>query len=183
MGKIKTLPEEIFFYEKCAAEANNITMREMFLGGRMRDAVMARYFSLWFMINRLKKTLTPAGARYGLDHATVLHGLKSLEINAERKDTFAKELDDRFIEFKAKVIHTYLAKEQSAFMDKIHREINEKGLREFLVKISSDLNTLSFCLLSYHKNGSRSLENDIVEKSINCSNNIEKLKSLFSHDS
>lgn len=181
--KIKIVPEEIFYYEGCAAKANNITVEKMFLGGRQRDSVIARYFCAWFMVERLKKSLALAGDRYGLDHATVIHGLKTIKINAERRDALTREHDDRFTDFKAKVTHIYLVREKSSFIDKLHVEINEKGFNMFLSNIASDFNKLTLFLLNYGQDGSKSTENDILEKSIACSENIEKLKSLFSHDS
>mgnify|MGYP001051670820 CR=1 FL=1 len=75
------------------ANACDMTVEDMHHKSRKREIVEARYLAMWFMVRDFKMTLAQAGFEFRKDHATVLHGVRLVDLLRKSDSVFAWRFD------------------------------------------------------------------------------------------
>ncbi len=90
--KINRPIKEIMFF---AARSSNTSINRLMNGSRERQNVLARSL-VYYALKKQGYTLVEIGKRFGKDHATVLHGLRSLKNDLESKDELTVMVWEKF---------------------------------------------------------------------------------------
>lgn len=90
---------------------NDIAIEQIFSKSRKRESVLARQILMYYRSSVLKKSSSVSASRYNLDHATCLHGNKTLNFYLKKYPEY-KKLYDKFLslidaEFTGKLYQTY----------------------------------------------------------------------------
>jgi len=80
-------------------KATNVRQSDVLGRSRKRDTVMARFLYLYGLHKYLKHTAVSSGRKFGLDldHTSVLHACKTIQVYVNNKDQMTIEVINRLV--------------------------------------------------------------------------------------
>ena len=164
----------ILYYEQIAADIVGINPEKMFENVRTESVVLARQFCMIYRKKVLHMSLAVSAERYHLDHATVIHAIKSME-NYEFQKHERFTLYQQFINTCSHRLSSFdnLFPLNGDLQQSVDAAIKKHGFKRFIADSANAFNKM-FVMMQDEVD-----ENDIKSMLDTCHVRIHELKYLY----